>query len=213
MVDGFKGFKARVQERHLFNTNSKVVDGKALYMGNNFSIKVNEKGQVELVFSSGNILILRDVYYAPKISRNLVFRPTLNHLGYMLVLECDWCFIFKNSVYVGSFYLINNLFKLYLRQTCDGLILNVVNDYSFCFWHDPLCHVNYNKMLHMSKHEIIPMLEIPKDKCHTCMLKKIIRTPFRSAERNTQLLELIHCDLCDFHSTPSLGNKKYVILL
>ena len=63
----------------------------------------------------------------------------------------------------------------------------------------------------MSKHEIIPMFEMPKEKCHTCMLNKTTRKPFKSVERNTQLLELIHSDLCDFHSTPSLGNKKYVI--
>ena len=55
------------------------------------------------------------------------------------------------------------------------------------------------------------MFEMPKDKCHTCMLNKITRTSFRSVEWNTRLLELIHSDLCDFHFTPFLGNKKYVI--
>ena len=62
----------------------------------------------------------------------------------------------------------------------------------------------------MSKHEIIPMFEMPKEKCHTCMLNKIKRKLFKRVERNTQLLKLIHSDLYDFHSTP-LGNKKYVI--
>ena len=42
-------------------------------------------------------------------------------------------------------------------------------------------------------------------------LNKITRTPFKSVEQKTKILELIHSDLCDFHSTPSLGNKKYVI--
>ena len=35
--------------------------------------------------------------------------------------------------------------------------------------------------------------------------------PFKSVERKSEILELIHSDLCDFHSTPSLGNKRYVI--
>ena len=42
------------------------------------------------------------------------------------------------------------------------------------------------------------------------MLNKITRTPFKSVEKS-KILELIHSDLCDFHSTPSLGNKRYVI--
>ena len=41
----------------------------------------------------------------------------------------------------------------------------------------------------------------------TCMLNKITRTPFKSVERKSEILELVHSDLCDFYSTPSLGNK------
>ena len=62
------------------------------------------------------------------------------------------------------------------------------------------------------KYEIIPTFEMPKQKCHTCMLNKITRTPFRTVERNTQLFELIHNNLCDFHSSRPLGNKKYMII-
>ena len=83
------------KESHLFKTYSKVVDGEALYMGNNSSIKVQGKGQVELVFTSRNILILRYVYNAPEISRNLVSGPTMYRLGYKLVFESDRCIISK----------------------------------------------------------------------------------------------------------------------
>ena len=48
-------------------------------------------------------------------------------------------------------------------------------------------------------------------KCKTCMLNKITRTPFKSVECKSEILDLIHSDLSDFHSTPSLGNKKYII--
>ncbi|GJW30670.1 zinc finger, CCHC-type containing protein [Tanacetum coccineum] len=43
------------------------------------------------------------------------------------------------------------------------------------------------------------------------MLTKITRQPFKSITRKSVILELIHSDLCDFHATPSLGNKKYAI--
>lgn len=39
----------------------------------------------------------------------------------------------------------------------------------------------------------------------------ITRKLFHDIRRETSLLDLIHSDLCDFHSTPSFENKKYVV--
>ena len=63
-------------------------------------------------------------------------------------------------------------------------------------------------MINMSKEGLIPTFDINLEKCSTCMLTKIIRQPFKSFERNSAVLGLIHSDLCDLHATPSLGNKK-----
>ena len=78
-------------------------------------------------------------------------------------------------------------------------------------WHLKLAHVNFGKVSFMSKHELIPLCEQKSENCKTCMLNKITRAPFKSVQRKSEILELIHSDLCDFHSTPSLGNKIYVI--
>ncbi|GKD34427.1 zinc finger, CCHC-type containing protein, partial [Tanacetum coccineum] len=40
---------------------------------------------------------------------------------------------------------------------------------------------------------------------------KITKKPFQNVKRETEVLELIHSDLCDLHATPSLGNKKYFV--
>ena len=55
------------------------------------------------------------------------------------------------------------------------------------------------------------MCDFDNKKCSTCMLNRIIRNPFKKVERSSNILDLIHSDLCDFHSTPSLGNKRYMI--
>ncbi|XP_021719995.1 uncharacterized protein LOC110687676 [Chenopodium quinoa] len=117
--------------------------------------------------------------------------PTLNRLGYRLVFEADRCIITKGSTFVGRCYLSHGLFKLSLRER--------------------LGHVNYNKLSFMSKLELIPPCDIALDKCTTCMLNKITRTPFKKVERCSKILELVHSDLCDFYSTPSLGNKRYIV--
>ena len=63
----------------------------------------------------------------------------------------------------------------------------------------------------MSRLELIPDFDGNLEKCKTCMLTKIIRSSFPNVQRITKLLELIHSDLGDFHSTPSLGGKKYYV--
>ncbi|GJX26752.1 zinc finger, CCHC-type containing protein [Tanacetum coccineum] len=77
-------------------------------------------------------------------------------------------------------------------------------------WHARLGHVHYKSMLEMSKDDLIPAIDENSEKCTTCMLTKITRQPFKSITRKSVILELIHSDLCDFHATPSLGNKKII---
>ena len=78
-------------------------------------------------------------------------------------------------------------------------------------WHARLGHVNFKRMYQMSKDNLIPTINVNTEKCKTCMLKKITKQPFPNVKKNSVILDLIHNDICNFHSTPSIGNKKYVI--
>ncbi|GJR62244.1 zinc finger, CCHC-type containing protein [Tanacetum coccineum] len=89
----------------------------------------------------------------------------------------------------------------------------------FGYYNNGMFMLNLNKVpddsdsVYMSSSTVnfIPAIDENPDKCTTCMLTKITRQPFKSITRKSVILELIHSDLCDFHATPSLGNKKYVI--
>ncbi|GJY84881.1 zinc finger, CCHC-type containing protein [Tanacetum coccineum] len=78
-------------------------------------------------------------------------------------------------------------------------------------WHARLGHVHFKRMQDMSKDGLIPAFDMDTEKCKTCMLNKITKKPFQNVKRETEVLELIHSDLCDLHATPSLGNKKYFV--
>ncbi|GKD68324.1 zinc finger, CCHC-type containing protein [Tanacetum coccineum] len=67
-------------------------------------------------------------------------------------------------------------------------------------------------MQDMSKDGLIIAFDMDTEKCKTCMLTKITKKPFQNVKRKTEVLELIHSDLCDLHATPSLGNKKYFMI-
>ncbi|GJR72475.1 zinc finger, CCHC-type containing protein [Tanacetum coccineum] len=176
---------------------------------------VHEKGSVVLEFSSGKSITLFNVLYVPKLRKNLIYGPVLNKCGYKQVYESDKYILSKCGVFVGFGYYNNGMFMLNLNKVpydSDSVYMSsssiVVNS---SLWHARLRHVYYKRMLEMSKDTLIPAIDENPYKCTTCMLTKITRQPFKSITRKSVILELIHSDLCDFHATLSLGNKKYVV--
>ncbi|GJW87925.1 zinc finger, CCHC-type containing protein [Tanacetum coccineum] len=203
------------KDRCWFKTYEPVEDGSVLYMGDDHFAPVHGKGSVVLEFSSGKSITLFNVLYVPKLRKNLISGPVLNKCGYKQVYESDKYILSKCGVFVGFGYYNNGMFMLNLNKVSDdsdsvymSSSSTVVNS---SLWHARLGHVHYKRMLEMSKDELIPAIDENPDKCTTCMLTKITRQPFKSITRKSVILELIHSDLCDFHATPSLGNKKYVI--
>ncbi|GJT65606.1 zinc finger, CCHC-type containing protein, partial [Tanacetum coccineum] len=106
---------------------------------------------------------------------------------------------------------------------CVDLRLNIISDNvgpafmstlkqnDSILWHARLGHVHYKRMQDVSKDGLILAFDIHIEKCKTYMLTKITKKPFQNVKHKTEVLELIHSDLCDLHATPSLGNKKYFV--
>ncbi|GJR36482.1 zinc finger, CCHC-type containing protein [Tanacetum coccineum] len=191
-----------------------VEGGYVLYMGDDHFAPVHGKGSVALEFSSGKTITLFNVLYVPKLRKNLVSGPVLNKCGYKQVYESDKYILSKSGVFVGFGYYNNGMFMLNLNKVpddSDSVYMSSSTVVNSSLWHARLGHVHYKRMLEMSKDDLIPAIDENPEKCTTCMLTKITRKPFKSITRKSVILELIHSDLCDFHATPSLGNKKYVI--
>ena len=53
--------------------------------------------------------------------------------------------------------------------------------------------------------------DIKKDKCKICAQAKITKKPFPKVERNTQILDLVHSDICEFNGILTRGGKRYFI--
>ncbi|GJZ05886.1 zinc finger, CCHC-type containing protein [Tanacetum coccineum] len=202
------------KDRCWFKTYEPVKDGSVLYMGEDHFTPVHGKGSVVLEFSSGKSITLFNVLYVPKLHKNLISGPVLNKCGYKQVYESDKYILSKSGVFVGFGYYNNGMFMLNLNKVTDdsgSVYMSSSTVVNTSLWHAYLGHVHYKRMLEMSKDDLIPAIDENPEKCTTFMLTKITRQPFKSITRKSVILELIHSDLCDFHATPSLCNKKYVI--
>ncbi|GKD50930.1 zinc finger, CCHC-type containing protein [Tanacetum coccineum] len=78
-------------------------------------------------------------------------------------------------------------------------------------WHARLGHVHFKRMQDISNDGLIPAFDMDTERCKIFMLTKITKKPFQNIKRETEVLELIHSDLCDLHATSLLGNKKYFV--
>ncbi|GKA08482.1 zinc finger, CCHC-type containing protein [Tanacetum coccineum] len=202
------------KDRCWFVTFQPVEDGSVLHMGDESTKPILGRGNVVIEFSSGKTITLFNVVYVPGLRKNLMSGPVLNKCGYKQVYESDKYTLSRHGVFIGFGYYNNGMFMLNLNKVPSS-INSVYMAYSHVVdskvWHARLGHVHYNRLHDMSKDSLIPSFDKNMEKCNTCMLTKITRQPFKDIKRNSILLELIHSDLCDFHATPSIGNKKYVV--
>ncbi|KAJ0712899.1 putative RNA-directed DNA polymerase [Helianthus annuus] len=203
-----------------------IEDGSIIKMGNVATEPIKGIGTVNLVFTSGKTLLLNNVLYAPGIRKNLLSGIVLNNCGYKQVLESDKYILSRHGTFVGFGYLCNGMFMLNVdvsfmnesvcvASTSNANCIASTSRHNLTeseLWHARLGHVHYKRVKEMSKMSLIPPINVNNDKCHVCKLNKITKKPFmQHVHRETKVLDLIHSDLCDFHATPSLGNKKYVV--
>ena len=127
----------------------------------------------------------------------------LSKNGFKLVFESSKFSLFKCGMYVGKGYLSNDLFKINV-MTVFPTIDNYKNT-SFIYmlelsnvWHGRLGHVNYYTLDRLINLNLLPKFKIDfNHKCEICVEPKMARASFKSVERSTGPLELIHSDVCD----------------
>lgn len=128
-------------------------------------------------------------------------------------MESNNVVITKNNVFIGKGFISEGLFKLYVSSKV--IHPKVFNMESSNVWHGRLGHINLMKIKKMMDLDLVPKSALNlKHKCEICVQAKQPKKPFKSVERNTQLLELIHSDVCDSNRPPTrVGNKYFVTFI
>nr|KAJ0209753.1 hypothetical protein LSAT_V11C400185330 [Lactuca sativa] len=206
------------KDLYWFKDFQPIDDGSVVKMGNVATEPIKGIGSVLLTFTSGKCLCLNNVLYVSGIRKNLMSEIVLNNCGYKQVLESDKYILSRHGSFMGFGYICNGMIRLNINYpSIDNFVCMVSsstsnNVHKSKLWHARLGHIHYKRIKDMSKMSLIPAFDMQNnEKCKTCMLTKITRQPFKDVVREIKVLDLIHSDLCDFHATPSLGNKKYVV--
>src|SRR4051812_23727024 len=187
----------------------------SVLMGNGSRAYVHGVGMVNLKFTSGNTVQLKNVQHVPSINKNLVSGSLLCRDGFKLVFESNKVVISKYIQFVGMGYECGGLFRLSLSDSCTKVINHVCNDNESNVWHSRLCHINFGCMTLLANMSLIPKFTTVKgSKCQVCVQAKQPRKSHTAAEPgNLALLELIHSDLCEMNGVLTKGGKRYFMTL
>ena len=91
----------------------------------------------------------------------------------------------------------------------------VNNDSTTYLWHCRLGHIGVKRMKKLHADGFLESLDYESlDACEPCLMGKMTKTPFSGTmERATDILEIIHTDVCGPMSVESRGGYRYVLTL
>ena len=129
-----------------------VVQGSSVLMGNGSHASVRGVGTIDMKFTSGKIVQLKNMQHVPTINKNLVNGSLLCKDGFKVVLESNKLVVSKYGQFIGKGYDCGGLFHLSLADFYNKSVNHIcgaIND-DASIWHSRLCHVNFFLMSRLS---------------------------------------------------------------
>ncbi|GAA0148498.1 hypothetical protein LIER_07922 [Lithospermum erythrorhizon] len=206
------------KDKSSFKTYEPVKENIFLYMDNKSQTDVLGKGSVLLEFTYRKSLILNYVYYAPVLSKNLMFGYRLNQHGFKQVFESGNLILSKGGIFVGKRYAHAGMFKLNLvcntvvpmNEDISIYVLDTLDNSEL--FHNRLGHVNYKMLKDMAQLSLILSFYKKEVSCKTYMVTKITMLPFPAISIESKLLDLIHNDLCDLSDSLTIESYRYFVI-
>ena len=140
--------------------------------------------------------------------------------GYSFKSENNGCSIYMSNIFYGHAPLKSGLFVLNLDSS-DTHIHNVGakrcrvdNDSATYLWHCRLGHIGVKRMKKLHTDGFFESLDYESvDACEPCLMGKMTKTSFSGTmEQETNLLEIIHTDVCSPMNIEALDRYHYFLI-
>jgi hypothetical protein len=148
------------------------------------------------------VLKLKNCYCILALCKNIISSSCLEEVdGYEIIIKNKNCTIYCNDIFYAHCPLVNGLYDLDLE---DKSIYNIntkrarLNDLNFTFiLHCHVGHINEKCIKRLNKYGLLSSFDFePFDTCESCLLGKMIKSPFTGqSERTSDLFGLVHTDV------------------
>jgi len=206
--------KQELQNRRALRRNEVT-----MRVGNGSRVDVIAVGTLPLRLPSGLVMNLNNCYLVPALSMNIISGSCLMRDGYSFKSENNGCSIYMDDIFYGHAPEMNGLFLLNLDSN-DTHVHNINakrfksnNDDDVYLWHCRLGHIGIKRMKKLHSDGLLKSLDYESfETCEPCLMGKMIRAPFSGTmERATDLLEIIHSDVCGPISVVARGGYRYFV--
>ncbi|GBM29160.1 Retrovirus-related Pol polyprotein from transposon TNT 1-94 [Araneus ventricosus] len=158
---------------------------------------------------------IENVSYVPQLRCNLLSVICLMDKGYKIKSDNNCVLIYdKSNKLITKAFKNNGRLELYLKPLYNSeCYFSNPSNSNYDIWHSRLCHLNAKYMLKMK--DYIDIDDVNDFKCETCDISKITRKTHTNIDVNqsSEILELLHADLCGPIQPESYGGAKYFMVL
>ena len=193
-----------------------------IYVGDGKSVEVEAIGNFRLLLKTGYYLDLKETYIVPSFRRNLVSISALDKFGYYCSFGNSQFSLSLNSNIIGTgslsfydnLYLLNTVasFNETLHVNSRGMKRKLTNENSASLWHKRLGHISKSRIERLVSDGILDSLDFTDfEVCVDCIKGKQTNIRRLGANRASDVLELIHTDICGPFPTASWNGQQYFI--
>lgn len=194
--------------------NKKTANINEIIAANSSRMPVKSAGNAVLHYQ-GNEIKVYDIMHVPDLTVNLLSIFKMVSKGNTIIFDESGCSIYnKNDEQVAHVKPLNGVYKLQ-AETAKCMIAKG-NSETALTWHRRMGHLNYQSLLKL-RNGAADGINFIDDKevlanCETCAMGKQARLPFgKSESRSTELLQLIHSDVCGPMENESIGRSRYML--
>jgi hypothetical protein len=190
-----------------------------MHVGNSSKVDVVAVGTLPLHLPSGLVLILNNSYFVPALSMNIISRSCLTRDRYSFKSESNGCSISMNNIFYAHAPISNGLFILNLDSSnshihsIEAKRCKHSDDNATYLWHCRLGHIGVKRMKKLHSDGLLESLDFGSfDICEPCLMGKMTKSPFSGVvERATDLLGIIHTDVCGPMSASARNGYRYFV--
>ena len=120
----------------------------------------------------------------------------------------------KSRNFVGKGYSCDGMIKICTNDNFYKIASNssyMCDSNSLSLWHNRLGHVSLSTIKRIVKCGMIACDAKEFEICEICVKSKMIKKPFHNVERPSNLLDLIHSDLCELNDMLTRGGNRYFL--
>lgn len=195
------------------------IEPEKLHLANETSTNIGARGKVRIAVEharSIKAVDLTDALHVPDLRTNLMSVGKITDRGYRVIFDKNGADIVdKSGVAIISAERINGLYYVKTSPRECAASAKSSRENLLRLWHRRMGHLNVKDLIEATTTGTIEGIGHIKGgniSCDVCIQGKMARAPFpKRSDRCSDLLDMMHSDVCGPTRTESLGKSRYFV--